>query len=305
MNILSYIGIFLGLVLAPLLSGIINRTKAIFAGRRGTPLLQSYYDIGKLLRKDAVYSKTTSWIFQITPSVGLAAILSAMLVTPLGAKAPLAFCGDIIFLIYCLAMARFFTVIAALDTGSSFEGMGASREVMFAAIAEPALIIGIATLARISGTLSLSSIFAGITTQIWLNSGTSLILLIVAFFVVLLAENSRIPFDDPNTHLELTMIHEVMILDYGGPDLGIILYSASLKLWVLGALIINTIIPVTGVTGITAFIMFFGGMIILAVLAGIVESIMARLKLLKVPQILVAATALSCLAFALVLRLKP
>ena len=200
-------------------------------------------------------------------------------------------------------MSRFFTIIAALDTGSSFEGMGASREAQFSVLAEPALIIGIATLARIGGSVSFSSIFSNITTTTWMNSGLAIALIIIALFIVLLVENSRIPFDDPNTHLELTMIHEVMILDYSGPDLGLIMYSASLKMWIFGALIMNTFMTVTGLKGISALLSFVIGMFVLAVIVGFVESIIARVKLINVPKLLVGATALSVLAFLLVLRL--
>jgi len=209
----------------------------------------------------------------------------------------------LIFLVYCLGLSRFFTIIAALDTGSSFEGMGASREAQFSVLAEPALIIGIATLARIGGSVSFSSIFSNITTTTWMNSGLAIALIIIALFIVLLVENSRIPFDDPNTHLELTMIHEVMILDYSGPDLGLIMYSASLKMWIFGALIMNTFMTVTGLKGISALLSFVIGMFVLAVIVGFVESIIARVKLINVPKLLVGATALSVLAFLLVLRL--
>jgi len=220
-----------------------------------------------------------------------------------GDHALLSFQGNLIFLVYCLGLSRFFTIIAALDTGSSFEGMGASREAQFSVLAEPALIIGIATLARIGGSVSFSSIFSNITTTTWMNSGLAIALIIIALFIVLLVENSRIPFDDPNTHLELTMIHEVMILDYSGPDLGLIMYSASLKMWIFGALIMNTFMTVTGLKGISALLSFVIGMFVLAVIVGFVESIIARVKLINVPKLLVGATALSVLAFLLVLRL--
>lgn len=304
MKLLPYISILLSLLAAPLLTGIINKTKALFAGRNGPPLLQPYFDLSKLLRKDAVYSRTTTWIFRAAPSIILAATATGFLVMPSGAAAPLPFSGDVIFFIYCLALARLFTVLAALDTGSSFEGMGASREVLFSALAEPVIIISVASLARITGSASFTSAFGSISQPVWLVSGISLALISLAFVAVILVENSRIPFDDPNTHLELTMIHEVMILDYSGPDLGIILYAASLKLWILGAFVINTFIPLTGLSGIAALFTFFAGMMLLAVLTGIIESITARLKMPKVPQILVGAGALAFLAFALLLRLK-
>ena len=303
MNAVPAIAMLSGLVLAPLLLGVINRTKAVFAGRRGAPLLQAYYDLAKLLRKGAVYSRTTTWVFRAAPAVGLASVIATLALLPVsGAPAPLSFAGDMILFAYCLGLMRFFTVVAALDTGSAFEGMGASREVQFSALAEPALILGLAALARVTGSLSLTGVFAGLARPEWMEAGPALALVTVAFLIVFLAENARIPVDDPNTHLELTMIHEVMILDYAGPDLAFILYGAALKLWVLGALIVNVFLSFLGLSGALALAGFAAGMLILAVVVGVIESVMARLSLLKVPQLLIAAGALSVLAFTLVVR---
>jgi formate hydrogenlyase subunit 4 len=293
----------LGLVFAPLLVGIINRTKALFAGRRGPPLLQFYYDAWKLLRKSAVYSRTTTWVFCAGPIVGLAAILAAMALVPFGRMPALvAFPGDLILFAYLLGLMRFFTVIAALDTGSSFEGMGASREVQFSALAEPALFLALVAVARRTGSISLSGMFEKISVDVWQAAGLSLALVAAAFFVVLLCENARIPVDDPNTHLELTMIHEVMVLDHGGPDLAFILYSAALKLWVLGALLIGIVVPIQSGNAWIDIATWIGGMFALAVVIGIVESTMARLRLVRVPQLLVGAGVLATLALILVLR---
>ncbi|MEI7437796.1 MAG: NADH-quinone oxidoreductase subunit H [bacterium] len=293
----------LGLLLAPLLPGITNRTKAVFAGRRGPPLLQAYYDLFKLLRKGAVYSRTTSWVFRLAPPGGLACIIAALLLVPVGDfAAPLAFHGDLLLLAYLLGATRFMTVCAALDTGSSFEGMGASREVQFATLAEPALILGLAALAYATGSFSLSGIFGGVSRPDWLQVGPALVLVAAALLIVFLAENSRIPVDDPNTHLELTMIHEAMILDYSGPDLAFILYGAALKLWLLGALLANIFLPLTGLSGAAQIVCLVAGMFLIAVVTGVIESVMARLSLLKVPQLLVGAAALSVLGFVLMLR---
>jgi formate hydrogenlyase subunit 4 len=303
MDPLSLLPPAVALMLAPLMFGVINRTKAFFAGRRGQPLLQLYFDIFKLLGKGATYSRTTTWVFRAGPVVGLAAVTVVLLMTPLGALAgPVRFEGDLLLFAYLLCLMRFFTVLAALDTGSAFEGMGASREVLFSALAEPALLLGLATVARLTGCLSLSGMIAGVTPASWLSQGPALALVVAALAVVLLAENARIPVDDPNTHLELTMIHEVMVLDHGGPDLAFILYGAALKLWVLGALLVGLAVPVrTGNPWMDAAA-GLGGMFALAVLIGVVESVMARLRLLRVPKLLVGATALAVLALALVLR---
>ncbi|HPX41936.1 MAG TPA: NADH-quinone oxidoreductase subunit H, partial [Candidatus Hydrogenedentes bacterium] len=202
---------------------------------------------------------------------------------------------------YLFALVRFFIVAAALDTGSAFEGMGASREVWFSTLAEPALLLGLAALGRSAGSLSLSGL---------LTAGAAdpaaavpvMVLVAAALVVVLLAENARIPVDDPNTHLELTMIHEVMVLDHSGPDFAFILYGAALKLWVLGSLLIHVVAPVrTGHAGldIAAALCAMAG---LGVLVGIIESCMARLRLVRVPRLLMGAVVLSALAFVLLLR---
>jgi formate hydrogenlyase subunit 4 len=297
MNPARLLPLLLGLVMAPLLLGVINRTKAAFAGRVGQPLLQPYFDLVKLLGKGAVYSRTTTWLFGAGPIVSLASVVVALALVPLGAvPALLAFPGDLVLFAYLLGLARFLTVTAALDTGSSFEGMGASREVCFATLAEPALLLGLAAVARETGALSLSAMYAEVGAAGWTRAALPLALVISALAVVLLAETSRIPFDDPNTHLELTMIHEVMVLDHSGPDLAFIEYGAALKLWLLGSLLVGLVVPVQ--TG--SFLLDGGvvlvGLLMLAVLVGIVESSMARLRLLRVPQLLVGAIVLAVLA---------
>ncbi len=304
MNAASIVPVASAIFLAPLLLGIVNRTKALFAGRRGQPLLQGYHDLGKLLRKGAVYSGTTTWVFRAGPIIGLAAVSVSLLLVPFaGVRALAAFPGDLVLFAYLLALVRFFAVLAALDTGSSFEGMGASREVTYSALAEPALLLGLATLARRGGGLCLSDGYASVRLfDFGPSGGLPLLLIGAAFFVVYLAENARIPFDDPNTHLELTMIHEVMVLDHGGPDLAFVQYAGALKLWVLGALVTGILLPIR--TGHVALDLAVGliGMVVLAIGTGCVESGMARQRLNRVPQLLVAATVLSGLALMLVLR---
>ena len=288
------------LLLAPFLLGVTRRTKAIAAGRTGPPLLQTYYDLAKLLRKSVVYSRTTTWVFRAGPVVGLAAVLCATALVPLGGvPAPCAFEGDLFLFAYLLGLLRFFTVVAALDTGSSFEGMGASREVTFAALAEPVLLLALAAIARTVGSLSLSTMYSGVDATEWSRASAAFALLGGALVVVFLAENGRVPVDDPTTHLELTMIHEVMVLDHGGPDLAFILYSGVVKLWLLGALLVGLIVPVRSghvwLDGAAAI----AGMVGVAVVTGIVESSMARWRLVRVPQFLVGAGVMSVLALVL------
>jgi len=291
------------LILSPFLFGLINRTKAFFAGRRGSPLLQLYYDIFKLFRKSAVYSKTTTWLFIAGPIISISAIITAMALMPsAGHPAIISFNGDIVLFIYLLGVARFFTVLAALDTGSSFEGMGASREVQFAVFAEPALFLSLAALARVTGKISLSEIFSRASVNLLPEYGPLTLLIISALFIIFLAENSRIPIDDPNTHLELTMIHEAMALDHSGVDLAYILYAASIKFWLLAALITGLFTKGLSLGNIMSNVMFIFGMFILAIIVGITESILARLRLLKVPHFLIIALALSIVSLILTMR---
>jgi formate hydrogenlyase subunit 4 len=295
--------VLLALALPPLLLGVIARTKALFAGRLGPPLLQPYYDLGKLVQKGSVFSTTTTWVFLAGPVVGLVTAAIAVLLVPLsGSTAPISFTGDLILLAYLLGLGRFFTASAALDTGSAFEGMGAAREVTFACLAEPALFLGLVVLAKLSGSLQLASMLGSSLAAHWPVAGASLALVLLSWFVILLAENSRVPFDDPNTHLELTMIHEVMVLDHSGPAFGMILYGAALKLFIFAALIVRLTIPwATGYPWLD-WPIFVGGMLAVAVVIGVVESTMARLRLTHVPILLVAACLLSAFGVILVVR---
>jgi len=289
--------------LPPLLLGVIGKTKAAFAGRVGAPFLQSYYDLIKLFQKGSVVSTTTTWVFWAGPIVGLATVALALLLVPLGGhRAPLPFTGDLILLAYLLALGRFFTAAAALDTGSAFEGMGAAREVTFACLAEPAFFFGPLVLARLTGSLSLTDMLGGSLVSGWAGAGASLVLVVVSWFIVLLVENCRIPFDDPNTHLELTMIHEVMVLDHSGPALGMILYGAALKLFLFGALVVRLVVPFTVGNAWADWGVFVAAMLLLAVVIGVVESIMARLRLVHVPHLLVTACLLSAFGIVLLMR---
>jgi formate hydrogenlyase subunit 4 len=299
------IHLVLAFTMPPLLLGVINKTKALFGGRVGPPLLQPYYDLIKLFQKGSVFSTTTTWVFKAGPIVGLAAISLALLLVPLGGHAaPIAFTGDLIMLAYLLGLARFFTASAALDTGSPFEGMGAAREVTYACLAEPAFFFGLLVLAKLSERLNLTAMLGADLSDYWTKHGASMVLVLVSWFIVLLVENCRIPFDDPNTHLELTMIHEVMVLDHSGPAFGMILYGASLKLFLFGALVMRIAVPFsTGVGhGLLDWVLFVPAMLVLAVAVGVVESIMARLRLVYIPHLLVAASLLS--AFGMVLAMR-
>ena len=291
------------LLVCPFLFGVINRTKAFFAGRKGRPLLQLYYDIIKLLYKGAVYSRTTTWIFIAGPVISLCALCSASLLIPFaGYPSLISFDGDLVLFIYMLGLARFFTVLAALDTGSSFEGMGASREVQFAVFAEPAIFLSLATLVRITGQVSLSEIFAEPVITRSAEYGPSILLVLGAVFIVFLAENCRIPVDDPNTHLELTMVHEVMILDHGGIDLAYVFYGSAVKFWLLGTFLVGVFLGKYSFGWVINSVVFVFGMLLLAVVVGVAESVLARLRLIKVPHLLIIALTLSVVALILTMR---
>ena len=299
----TLVHVAMALVLPPLMLGVINKTKARFAGRRGPPLLQPYWDIAKLLRKGSVYSTTTTWIFRLSPIVGVASGVVAILLVPLGGHAaPLSFTGDVVLFAYLFGLARFFTVCAALDTGSAFCGMGGAREATFSCLAEPALFLGLLVIVRRTASLSLSTMLGDALASQWRGAGASLVLVLVSLFIVVLAENCRIPFDDPNTHLELTMIHEVMVLDHGGPALGMILYGAALKLFLLSAIVVRIALPASTGHAWADWALFVGGTMGVAVAIGVVESTMARLRLRQVPSLLVAACLLSGFGIALLAR---
>ena len=297
----SALPVLLGLVCAPLLSGIINRIKACYAGRRGRPLLQLYFDMFKLLQKGEVISRTTTWVFAAGPSIYLATIICALLFVPLGTvRAPLGFSGDFILMAYLMGLGRFALMLAALDTGSPFEGMGASREAAFSALAEP--VIFLCFLALGGGmSPSLHALCQASNMQIWTFVRPELLLIPLVLFMLLLVENSRIPVDDPNTHLELTMIHEVMILDHSGPNLAFILYASSLKLWLFALLTVNVLVPEIPGNAPLELALILAGVFGTAALVGVAESCMARLRLLVVPRMLGVAGILAALALIVTL----
>lgn len=298
-----FIHIALLLLLPPLLLGIINKTKAAFAGRKGAPILQPYHDLIKLMRKGLVLSSSTTWIFRIGPVVTLATVILAGLLIPLGSSgAPIAFTGDLILFAYLFGLARFFTTSAALDTGSAFEGMGSAREVTFAVLSEPALFFAFLVLAKLSASLSLTPMLQNAATGFPPGAAPSIVLISLGLFIVLLAETCRIPVDDPNTHLELTMIHEVMVLDHSGPWLGTMLYASSLKLFVLGAVLLEVVLPFRSSLFWLDWLIFIASILGLALVIGVLESLMARLRMNRVPYLLITAFLLCGSGLVLLLR---
>jgi formate hydrogenlyase subunit 4 len=276
-------------------TGIIIRTKSITSGRKGPGIFQPIKDLIRLFKKGAVYSQTTSLVFQVAPSIYFASVLMAIMVIPLGGyKGIISFDGDFVFFAYVLGTGRFFSIIAALDTGSSFEGMGASREALFSMFAEPAFFLLMGSFSLLTGYTSFHQIF----TSLHFGSSISYALMILATFVLLmiaLVENSRMPIDDPKTHLELTMVHEVMILDNSGFDLGLILYGTQLKFAMYGGLVANLFM---GSFPLYLTIpIFLGIQILFAITVGIIESFMARFRMNHNAQYIMALSSVSLLIF--------
>ncbi len=284
------------LLVAPLVPGLINRIKAWVAGRRGPPVLQLYFDLARLWRKQVVMSPLASPGFILGPAVAWVAVAAAALLLPLGPAGSIAgFPGDALVLVYLLALARFATAWAAMEPGSAFEGMGVVREVSFAVLAEGSIIAALLALSAQAGSLRLDAMLAPMV-------GTGSALLAAGLFTVLLAENCRVPFDDPNTHLELTMIHEVMVLDHSGPPLAAVLHGASVKLLLFSVLLVQAVLPVAGLPPWLAGAALLACVLPVVVGIGLVESLLARLAFRRVPLLLTTAFLL-CL-FALLMAWK-
>lgn len=283
------------------ISGIIVRTKSIASGRKGPGIMQPMKDIVKLLKKGSVYSHTSSWIFKAAPTIYLSSVLMAMTLLPIGTfKGLFSFNGDFVFFAYILATGKFFNIIAALDTGSSFEGMGASREALFSMLAEPAFFILIGSMGILSGYSSFDSIFQ----TMHYGSSISYALAIVATFILLMLsmiENSRMPVDDPKTHLELTMIHEVMILDNSGFDLGLIFQASNFKFIIYGTLIANLFLG--NIPFYYSIPLFFLIQFVYGILIGVIESFMARYRMTHNAQFILILSSLSLLVMFGVLLL--
>jgi len=280
--------------------GIIIRVKSILCGRKGPGIFQPWKDIWLLLRKGSVISTTASFISRIAPVIYLCTILCAILLLPFpGIAYDFGFDADFVFFAYIIALGKFLFILNALDAGSSFEGMGANREALYSLLLEPAFFILFGTLALLTGNSSMQGIFSSL--QIG-GPSTYIIIIITVYLLVQIAmiENSRMPVDDPKTHLELTMIHEVMILDHSGFDLALIHIGTTLKFAMYGILIANCTIPVDIGFG-WQILLFFGIQVGFAVLIGIMESFRARKKLAKNPQFIVTLSSIALIAFFLAL----
>jgi len=286
---LKEINIIMLLLLPFLFIGIINRTKSFWGGRKGPRIFQSLFDVIKLIQKGEVISHTTSFVFQIAPVISFASIICAGLFVPMiHQKSVISFEGDFLLFSYILATGKFFSIISAMDTGSSFEDMGASREAFFSSLVEPAFFMMLGTLGIIAGGLSFSDIIS-FSQELGGSALLISMLCVIILFVMLLTEGCRVPVDDPNTHLELTMIHEVMVLDNSGPGFALIQYGAAMKMLIISSLIINMILPAT-FTGLLAFIVI---MAFTAVIIGTIESLMARVRMTHIPKFILFMSSVS------------
>ena len=300
----SVIFLVLAMLLAPIYSALILKVKAFFGGRKGSPLLINYYTLIKLFKKGSVYSTSTTVIFKLGPLVSLCTAVSVLMFLPIAGQAPVfSFNGDIILLLYLMGLGRFFTIAAAMDTASPFEGMGAAREAYFPIICEATLFMILVLFFILTGELRLAAYFSGGQAQgLWQIAGAPLLFVVIAIFIVLLTENSRVPVDDPATHLELTMIHEVMVLDHSGPDLAFIELGAFFKLFFYSSLVTRLICPLTLGNPVADGAVFFAVMAVVYTAVGVTESVMARFRMDKVPQFVLTSFALAFFATVITLE---
>ena len=289
------ISLLIVLGFAPLFAGLVNKLKAIFTGRLGAPVLQPYSDLKRLFRKETINANSSSFISVISPTINFVAVVIAAAMLPIGFERPLiSFEGDIILFAYILGLARFFQILAAMDIGSSFEGMGASREAAFAVFAEPIFFFTLGSIAFISGLTSIYEIYHSIR----LDNVTYIVFIIVcsiSVFILAVTECSRMPVDDPNTHLELTMIHEVMILDNSGVDLFLYQYSSYIKLFIYAILETSFFYPFGTRSYTVAIVIFVVVITTLSISLAIVETITSRFKMKSIPHYLLFATAIGIL----------
>ncbi len=292
------------LLTAPLFAGVIFKVKAFFGGRRGSPLLINYFTLIKLFKKGSVISTSTTFIFRLGPIVSLAAAATVLLFMPIGGHAPvISFDGDVVFVLYLLGLARFFTIAAAMDTASPFEGMGAAREAYFPIICEASMFMILILFYRLSGGLTLAAYFSGgQPSGFWQTAGSPLLFVVIAFFIILLTENARVPVDDPATHLELTMIHEVMVLDHSGPDFGLIEMGAFFKLFFYASMVARLILPFELGHPALNLGVFSLGLLLVYVAIGVTESIMARFRMDRVPKFVLTSFALAFFATVITLE---
>ncbi len=287
------------LIVPFLMMGVIKKTKAFWGGRKGVSIWQPLWDFTKLLKKDFVVSRTTSGVFRIAPTVAICSIFAAALFVPLAfGSALINIPAGYILFSYILGLGKFFSLISAMDTGSSFEGMGASREACFTSIVEPAFFMTLASIMALSGNFTFDSL-----SKILEKAGGYGVLIIVfavaALFLMILIEGSRVPVDDPTTHLELTMIHEVMILDNSGSDLAFFTWGNAIKMFLISSLIANLVIPVSLGAWETA-VAYLAVIFAIALSIGTIESGMARIRMTHVFEFVFIMSSFALIILSLV-----
>ena len=281
--------------LAPLFAGLVNKQKAKLTGRVGAPILQPYYELQRLFKKETINATTSSFISRVAPILNFISIIIAAAILPVGFWKPLiSFNGDIILFAYILGLSRFFQILAAMDIGSSFEGMGAAREATFALFAEPIFFFTIGSIAFISGYTSIYDIYHSIQLEN-ISYEVFIVICSISVFMLAVTECSRMPVDDPNTHLELTMIHEVMILDNSGLDLFFYQFSSYIKLFIYAVLEISFFYPFSQQSYLVGIVIFIVGIIALSFSLDVVETITSRFKMKNIPLYLLFATAIGIL----------
>lgn len=288
------------IIFLPLLSvGLIAKTKAIWAGRKGASVIQPFFTVAKLLHKQEIHARTAGLLFRAAPSLALAATFTAALLVPFGGSSSIfSFSGDFVVFMYLLAFAKAVMVMAAMEVGSSFEGMGASREISFTAFLEPAFFLTVGSLVYAGGFDSMGDLFYRHTVLI--TNQWSVIIAVMtslALFIMMLVEGARVPFDDPTTHLELTMIHEVMVLDTSGVNLAMVHYTAALKMQIYASLISYFLIP-EGRGSVLITLIFFVVSMVLAILVGLVESLMPRYRMNRNLELVIIPLSVSLLVLA-------
>jgi len=294
----------LAILVAPFFSGVILKVKAFFGGKKGPPLLINYYTMIKLFQKGSVYSTSTTFLFRLGPMISLAAAFTALLFLPIAGQPPVvSFRGDVIFVLYLLGLGRFFTIVAAMDTASPFEGMGAAREAYFPIICEATMFMILVFFHLLTGELQLAAYFsAGQPMALWQTAGSPVLFVIIAFFIILLTENSRVPVDDPATHLELTMIHEVMVLDHSGPDFGIIELGSFAKLFFYATIVASLLFPFGLGHPALDIGVFIVALLVVYMAVGVMESVMARYRMDRVPKFILTSFALAFFATVITLE---
>ena len=302
----SIIYYILTVSLAPLFPAVIDKVKALSVGKKGPSLFIKYYDLIRFLKKGLVYSKSTSWIFGFAPLIIMVTYLLALLFFPIAGEKPvISFTYDFIVVVYLFALSRFFLLLGSLNTASSFEGMGASREAFMSFLAEGSLFMTFILAVKLTGAPSLLGILGSVGAQVlWHQAGIFAIMSILVLFMILIVENARKPIDDPDTHLELTMIHEVMILDNSGPDLGLMGLGTFLKFLFFGGILSRLIFPVDFGIGALNYLVFVVGLFAIAFAVGILESIGVRYKIPRNTTFLMSSFTIATLALIFSIGVK-